>query len=106
MTEHPPLTVGLPVVMDALAKTRTLRAVVVKLATVKTGFTLAHASHVGAPFLTALLLADHSGILQPILIVQAGVVRLLEEVPQAGEKVALFEWIRWTVKFDLNSEFV
>ena len=23
-----------------------------------------------------------------------------------GEKVALFEWIRWTVKFDLKSEFV
>ena len=22
----------------------------------------------------------------------------------AGEKVALFEWIRWTVKVDLNSE--
>ena len=23
-----------------------------------------------------------------------------------GEKVAIFEWIRWTVNFDLNSEFV
>ena len=27
-------------------------------------------------------------------------------LPTAGGKVDLFEWIRWTVKFDLNSEFV
>ena len=66
--------------VGALAETRTLPAVVEKLALVESGLALADAHHVGA-HLAALLLADGCGILL-LLVVLSAAVRLLEQVPQ------------------------